>query len=328
MDVPLRPRGRYGVEVSTRDDVQSAAIALLGSLSDEQRADLCRPLSDETLRRDWTYVPRDRAGLTLGAFGRTERKAIHRLLASSLSPHAYAQAATIMALEDVLDRSDGGGRDRHSTDYWTIFFGDPADDAWSWRFEGHHVSVNVTVVDGSVSISPCFLGANPAVVRYRGAPVVAPITQEEQLARTLLAAMDSAQRSTAIVSDNAPEDIVTRAAPRIDARPLEPIGVSGAVLARSARDVLQNLADIYVDRLPSDVAKQRRVRAEEISFAWLGETEPGLGRYYRMQGPDFLVEYDNTQSGANHIHSVCRFPTADFGDDILAAHYAAGHAEP
>jgi hypothetical protein len=305
-------------------DMAAAAAALFGSLNDEQSASMCRPLTEEDIRRDWTYVPRDRDGLTFADLDRAQRKGVHLLLASALSPHAYAQAASIIALEDVLDLREGGERERHNTDYWTVFFGDPRkDDAWAWRFEGHHVSVNVTVVGDDVSISPCFLGANPAVVDYRGTPIIAPLTQEAVLPRELLAAMGAGCRSAAIVSDAAPYDIHTAYSPRISPDPLQPLGVSGSKLPGAASDILRRLVDTYVDRLPAPIAAARRPVLDDVHFAWEGSIEPGRGHYYRLQAPNFLVEYDNTQNDANHIHSVCRFPRNDFGDDILAAHYSA-----
>jgi hypothetical protein len=309
--------------VRIHQEMGSAASWLAGSLTDPQRAQMCRPLTDEDLRRDWTYVPADRAGLTFGDLDRAQRKGIHQLLATALSPHAYAQAASIMALEDVLDLREGGDRGRHNTDYWTIFFGEPGkDEAWGWRFEGHHVSVNVTVVGDQVSVSPCFLGSNPAVIDYRGTPVIAPLPLEAQLPRELLAAMGSGCRSSAIVANTAPYDIHTSYAPRIGSAAIEPLGVSGAKLPGAAEELLRRLVDLYVDRLPAVLAADRRPDLNEVHFAWEGSLEPGQGHYYRLQAPDFLVEYDNTQNDANHIHSVCRFPRGDFGDDILAAHYA------
>jgi hypothetical protein len=307
--------------MSTWDEMNHAGEALLMALPAD-RAGLARmPLSDEQLRRDWTYVPRRRAGLSFGDLDRGGRKAIHRLLSTALTPHAYAQAASVMALEDVLDRREGGARGRHSTDYWLVLFGEPGDGAWGWRFEGHHVSVNVTLADGKVAISPCFLGANPAVVSHRGRPIVRPLAAEEELARALLAELGPAGRAVAVVADRAPWDIRSAAAPRIPA-PTEPSGISAGKLGRPARELLDSLVGLYVERVPADATAGRRPPLDELSFAWEGPLETGAGHYYRVQGPGFLIEYDNVQNDGNHIHSVCRFPLADFGDDILARHRA------
>jgi hypothetical protein len=308
--------------MTTWVDMNLAGEALLMWLPAETAARIQMPLSDEQLRRDWTFVPGRRAGLSFGDLDRGARKAVHRLLSTALTPHAYAQAVSIMALEDVLDRSEGGTRGRHSTDYWLVLFGEPGDDAWGWRFEGHHVSVNVTLADGKVAISPCFLGANPAVVRYGDDPVIRPLGLEEELARALLAELDPAGRAAAVVADEAPWEIRSAPKPRIPVAPTESSGISAAALRAPARELLERLVGLYVDRLPSDATAGRRPPVEELSFAWEGSLEVGAGHYYRVQGPGFLIEYDNVQNGANHIHSVCRFPLADFGDDILARHRA------
>ncbi|HEV7907198.1 MAG TPA: DUF3500 domain-containing protein, partial [Pseudonocardiaceae bacterium] len=154
-------------------EITEAARALLDDLDEQQRAASVRPVTDDDLRHRWAYTPGERAGVVLGDLSRPQRKAVHRLLATVLSPHAYAQATTIMALEDVLDHREGGHRNRHNGDYWTVLFGTPgADEPWGWRVEGHHLSVNVVVAEGKVSATPFFLGANPARVTYGDASVV------------------------------------------------------------------------------------------------------------------------------------------------------------
>jgi hypothetical protein len=307
--------------MSTWDEMKHAGEALMVALPADRAGVARAALSDEQLRRDWTYVPRRRAGLSFGDLDRGGRKAVHRLLSTALTPHAYAQAAAVMSLEDVLDRREGGARGRHSTDYWVVVFGDPGDDAWGWRFEGHHVSVNVTLADGRVAVSPCFLGANPAVVRYDGLPVVRPLAVEEELARALLAELGPDGRAAAVVADEAPWDVRSAAQPRIPS-PTEPCGIAGAALRPPARELLDRLVGLYCDRVPADATAGRRPPLSELSFSWEGPLEPGAGHYYRIQGPGFLIEYDNVQNDGNHIHSVCRFPLADFGDDILARHRA------
>lgn len=311
--------------MSTYQEMAEACRGFLAGLSSDQRAAAVYPFAADDVRRDWTYVPRERAGLSFGELDRRQRKAVHRLLATALSPHAYAQATSIMALEDVLDHREGGGRGRHCTDYWTVVFGDPTPstggEVWGWRFEGHHVSVTVTAVDGEVSISPCFLGANPAVVRHGDAVVLRPLAREEELARSLLDELDGAGRGAAVVADTAPDDIRTRFAARLGGE-LIPLGLAGAELTGGAAEVLDALVGLYLDRLPPDLAAARRPDPRQVHFAWEGPLARGAGHYYRLQAPDVLIEYDNTQNDANHIHSVCRLGAADFGDDLLARHYA------
>ena len=263
-----------------------------------------------------------------GAATPAARKAAHRLLATGLSEHAFAQAMVIVALEEVLDLRERGRVGRHSGDYWVCVFGNPAaDEPWSWRFEGHHISVTMTVLGDEVSPAPIFLGANPACVSYAGRPVSRPLAPEEDLARALLDALGPAGRSAAVVADQAPYDIRSATSPR--AQPaLEPRGVAASVLGPTARAMLDQLVALYLDRLPAELAAREatRVAGGELHFAWEGPLTPGTRHYYRVQGDDLLLEYDNTTDDGNHAHTVLRRPRSDFGDDILAAHYRDAHA--
>ncbi len=306
--------------------MRAAAATLLRSLDEPQLAGASIDFSDETTRRWIEYRPRARPGACLADMDRDGRKAAHRLLATALSTHTFAQVMTIMALEEVLDRAEAGRRGRHSADYWVAVFGDPRrDDEWGWRFEGHHVSVTMTLSGDEVSPSPVFLGANPARTDYRGMPVVRPLAPEEDIARAVLDALTPEQRLDAIVAPAAPPDIhsgQSRQASRV-----EPPGVSSTRLGRPARDLLDQLTHVYLDRLPADLAAREadRLHGAELHFAWEGAAEPGGGHYYRVQGHDLLIEYDNTAHDANHAHTVLRRPLSDFGDDVLAAHRRAAH---
>jgi uncharacterized protein DUF3500 len=305
--------------------MRKAALSLLDQLDDRGRGLGHRPLHDQRLR--WLdYRPVQRPGVCLADLDRGARKAAHRLLATGLSPHAYAQAMSIVALEEVLDRQEGWRRGRHSNDFWVVVYGDPRDDQWAWRFEGHHLSVTMTIVDGEVHPTPVFLGANPAAVRYGDRPVLRPLAIEEDLARALLSAMDAGGRGAAIVSDRAPADI--RSGPSGHAADqIPPLGVRGDRLAPAARELLTELTTVYLARLPDRLAARElaRIDARELHFAWEGGTRPGTGHYYRIQGDDLLIEYDNTDNDANHAHTVLRRPRADFGGDALASHLAEAH---
>jgi hypothetical protein len=302
--------------------MRTAALTLLDQLDDRGRALAHRPLDDQRLR--WLeYRPHARPGVCLADLDRDARKAAHRLLATGLSPHAYAQAMTIVALEEVLDRQEGWRRGRHSNDFWVVVYGDPGEDAWAWRFEGHHLSVTMTVTDGEVHPTPVFLGANPAAVRYQGRTVVRPLAIEEDLARALLDAMGAPARAAAIVADHPPADIRSGPSPRAAGR-IPPLGVRGDRLDPGPKALLSELTTLYLDRLPEQLAAREaeRIDPRELHFAWEGSTGPGSGHYYRIQGPDLLIEYDNTANNANHAHTVLRRPRADFGGDALAAHLA------
>jgi Protein of unknown function (DUF3500) len=311
---------------SVPGQMRSAAMALLGALDEEQRSLAARPFTDHAARRWLEYRPRRRPGACIAELSVAGRKAAYRLLATGLSEHAYAQAMGIVALEEVLDRREGWRRGRHSGDYWVNVFGDPAgDQPWSWRFEGHHLSVTMTVAQDEVSPAPVFLGANPACVSYAGRPVSRPLAPEEDLVRALLDAMGEAGRSAAVVAGQAPDDIHTRTNPRARAG-IEPLGIPAARLGPSARAALAQLVALYLDRLPAELAAREASRAAgaELHFAWEGPLTPGARHYYRVQGDDLLIEYDTTDDG-NHAHTVLRRPRGDFGDDVLGAHYEQAH---
>jgi hypothetical protein len=307
--------------------MRSAAAGLLRSLAGRELELAALPFADDAARRWLEYRPNPRPGACIADMSREARKAAHRLLATGLSEHAYAQAMMITALEEVLDRREGWRRGRHSNDYWVSVFGDPAGaDPWSWRFEGHHLSVTMTVSGDRVSPAPVFLGANPALVSYRGQPVSRPLALEEDLAREILTTMEPAQRSVAVVSDQAPYDIRSGTSSRAQER-IEPAGIAASRLGRPASELLGRLVAAYLDRLPGRLAAQEadRIGAGELYFAWQGPAAPGTRHYYRLQGDDLLIEYDNTTEDGNHQHTVLRRPRSDFGDDVLAAHLSRSH---
>jgi hypothetical protein len=300
--------------------MKETARRLLKLLDDEQAAAARYPFEDDGARRWLEYRPEARPGVSLSGLNQPARKAARQLLATVLRPHAYAQAMAIGALEEVLDRAEGGHRNRHSEDYWVSVFGEPGDERWGWRFEGHHLSVSITVEGDEVYPTPVFLGANPATVSYQGHPVLRPLALEEEIARALLDALDPALRGQAVVDTRAPSDILSARAPRAVA--VEPLGVPAHKLAGTARDLLDRLVGVYLDRLAPDLtrAESARIDPDSLHFAWAGPGEPGHGHYYRVQATDLLIEYDNTQDGANHAHTVLRRPARDFGGDPLAEH--------
>jgi hypothetical protein len=308
--------------------MREAASALLAQLDDQQHALAALPFADEAARRWLEYRPEPRPGACLAVLSPDARKAAHRLLATALSDRAFAQAMAIVALEEVLDRREKGALARHIGGYWVSVFGDPAAaDAWSWRFEGHHVSVSMTVHGDAVSPTPVFLGANPARVSAGGRTVSRPLAPEEDLGRALLDALGPAGRSAAVVASQAPADIWTATRPRAPPE-RRPAGVAADTLGPTPRALLGELVALYLDRLVPALAagEAARIAGHQLYFAWEGPAMPGTRHYYRVQGDDLLIEYDNTTEDGNHAHTVLRRPRSDFGDDILAAHYNAAHA--
>jgi hypothetical protein len=310
-------------------EMSGAATALLATLSEDQHHLAARPFTDDAARRWLEYRPEQRPGACIAELSLPARKAAHRLLATALSDHAYAQAMAIVALEEVLDRQEAWTRNRHSGDYWVNIFGDPrAAVPWGWRFEGHHLSVSMTIAGADVSPAPVFFGAHPARVSYAGRTVSRPLAPEEDLARALLDAMGPAGRAEAIVTATAPADIRSGPNPTA-AEVIEPRGVAASKLGPTARAVLSHLVALYLDRLPPELAARETAAAElgrtDLHFAWEGPQTPGTRHYYRIQGDDLLIEYDNTTDDGNHAHTVLRRPRSDFGADLLAQHLRQEH---
>ncbi|MFF5228051.1 DUF3500 domain-containing protein [Dactylosporangium sp. NPDC000521] len=281
------------------------------------------PFEDDAQRRWIEYRPRPRPGVRLGALDPEGRKAAHRLLATGLRPHAFAQATVIVALEEVLDREEGYRRGRHSNDYTVVVFGTPDPGGrWGWRFEGHHLSVTMTLDGDTVSPAPVFLGANPLATWYRDRPVVRPLAPEEELGWAVLDAVPRDLLPHVVLRPAAPPDI--HSGPRAAIPPV-PQGIPAVDLPDPARLLLDELVAVYLDRLPEDVAPA--VDRDRLSFAWEGATGRTGRHYYRVQGPDLLIEYDNTADDLNHAHTVLRRPDSDFGADVLAEHRADWHAQ-
>ena len=311
-----------------------AAHAFLAALDDATRAAATIPFSDAAARQDWHYIPRARAGLSFRQMDATQEQRAYELLTTGLSLSAFAAVTTIIGLEDVLSQIEGRVFARHRADYSVTVFAEPGSAAWGWRFEGHHVSVNVTVVDGAVAATPLFLGSNPAeVLAPSGAVVVRPLAGEEDLALTLFGILSGPQRDDALLGGDAPEDILTTNAPTLDELP-DAQGVRFADLADTGcRAAAEALVQHYLDRLPERDAEAWWARLVapsggtfgDIRFAVAGEAEHRRPQYYRLAGPDFFVEYDNTQNDANHVHAVLRDPARDFGTDLLRRHRADHH---
>lgn len=348
------------------DQMAEAAASWLGSLAADQRRTASGatpgPGAGDVERRRWSYLPTDHGGLTLHEQRPAQQRSAMRLVASGLSPAGFVTVATTIGLENVLDHAEGFartlGRERGRDPglYYLRVFGEPGGDApWGWRFGGHHVSLNNLVVGGElVSTTPCFLGADPAASPLLGGAVNRPLGRVEDLARELVRSLSPELAARAVLSRRAPSDIVTTnrttlhdtlddtaddtldgtAADQGDDREALaysaiPRGVPGRDLDRGQRELLHALLSTYLDRVPEGVSPLPAyddAALDAVHVAWAGPTEPGAPHYHRVQGPRLLLEWDNTQRGANHAHSVWRDPEADFGLDVLARHRAEHHA--
>ena len=315
---------------ATAARMTAAADTLLRSLAPKQYQMAVFAFKDDQ-RFDWHYVPRQRAGLALKEMTADQRSLALAFLKSSLGSGGYRKATAIMALETVLreiETFNWLGRDPHK--YYFSFFGAPSTSAtWGWRVEGHHLSLNVTLVKGyQIATAPRFLGANPATVPNGELAGQRTLATEEDLARALAQSLDISQREIAIFRQHAFRDIVTGADREV--QPRDPVGLSAADLNAEQRSRLIRLIGEYVHSMPTEIARQRMDAIRKggwgsIHFGWAGGLEAGQPHYYRIQGPSFIIEYDNIQNEANHIHTVWRDFEGDFGRDLLREHYARAH---
>ena len=337
-----------------------AAATFSGALDESQRSVLTNDFAVDGARREWSYLPQPaRDGLAIGSLSDAQRKLAHELIAVSVSMPGYAKVVSIMAMEHVrraltqlaapaISHLFDPGR------YCFRVFGAPGGAApWGWQLAGHHVSLNFTVTGGRyLSATPCMLGSVPASYG-----TLAPLADDEARGYAFVGSLTGAQRAAAVIHHRPPPDFATRMVPRIGAAELPdhvfepepdytisdaersvlayvregPKGVPGTDLDGKQLDALVALVAAYAGRLPGEVAAAEMARLEaagpeNLAFAWAGAVAPGERHYYRVQGPDLLIEHDNTQGGGNHVHSVWRNPSNDFGDDILAAHYRAEHS--
>ena len=309
----------------------AAAEALLVTLDDGQKGRICLDFADGTERTNWHYIPRERAGLSLQQMRPEQQQLALALMATGLSSAGQKKAATIMRLEPILASIEGPDRS-HPRDpelYYLSIFGDLTGSTWGWRFEGHHISLNNTIVQGELAAAPLFFGSNPAHVRHGEYEALRALKEEEDLGRDLLSQLDGEQKRIAIVATEAPSDILTTNVVRVgDEAPAA--GLSAAAMTDSQRQLLEALVQIYVGRLPEAMAQAElaRLQATDLAtaqFAWAGAEERGGPHYYRVQSASFLAEYDNTQNDANHVHAVWRDLTNDFGEDLLRRHYLQSH---
>ena len=312
-------------------EMASAASEFLRSLSSDQRSKATFTFDDEQ-RYDWNFIPKTRKGLTLKEMRPDQQHLVTALLGSGLGQRGMVKAASIMSLEPVLaDIEKGSGPVRDPQLYYVTVFGEPESrKRWGWRFEGHHISVNYAVIDDQrVAFTPFFLGSNPAEILQGPRAGFRVHGREEDLGRAFVKSLDDSLRRQAVLVEAAPREILSGNLRKAD--PLKPAGVAGASLGQRRIEMLMEMLNEYASNVPADIAAARldRIRAagiRNIHFAWAGALDKGQGHYYRIQGPTFLIEFDNTQNNANHIHTVWREFTGDWGQDLLAMHYQESHS--
>jgi hypothetical protein len=306
------------------------ANRFLAALDANQRGKATLPFdSDE--RMNWHFIPKERKGLPLREMTPHQKHLASALLATGLSQTGYIKAVTIMSLEDVLKiiENDNGER-RNPEKYYFSVFGTPSDSGtWGYRVEGHHLSQNYTVVNGKVIDGPSFFGANPAEVRQGPRKGLRTLAGEDDLGAELIHTLDEQQQKVAIVDPTAYNDILTSAS-RKAALQGQPSGLAASKMNANQFDALMALMEEYARNVPDELAEGRVAQinkaGQDIHFAWSGGINRGDPHYYRVQTASFLIELDDTQDDANHIHSVWRDFTGDFGGDLLHQHYQASHS--
>ncbi len=328
-------------EAGAPREMVEVASRFLASLSPEQKSKAALPFeSDERL--NWHFVPKVRAGLPFKEIDSSQSALANALLSMTLSSSGATKVGAIMSLETILRELESptnpnAAMTRDAGKYYFAVFGEPSlEKPWGWRIEGHHVSLNVTMVDGKwTASSPAFIGANPHEVRGGPRAGLRPLAAEEDLGRELIRSLDSSQLARAIISPEAPPDIFTGSKRKAEiAGPVK--GLPRSAMSDLQRQHLARLIDEYVDTMHPYLAERRREKLnamsseewDQVHFAWMGGIEKGQAHYYRVQAPKFLIEYDNIQNDANHSHTVWRDFEGDFGLDLLALHHKRDHAAP
>lgn len=324
-------------------EVQKASIDFTATLSSLQKRVAIRPF-DDTARVMWNNLPvglRARAGISIGAMSDDQRRLLHRLLSVSLSSQGYLKATSIMHLDNLLNAYYDSLYARKIIDerllkqlydlqwshrnFYLAFFGQPGDPIWGYKLEGHHLSINFTVRGNELAVTPLFVGTDPAEYMMGEYAGWRPLGQEEDLGLKLVNSLSPAQLKKAVISNNVPGDIITSA--ESGRRLLDYQGIKAADLNTEQQALLTRIVKEFVFNLEEEkaalaFAKIRQDGIANIYFGWIGSLEESKKHYFVLNGPGFLIEFDNSGFGsANHIHAIWREKGNDFGEDILKKHY-------
>ncbi len=312
------------------------ANVFLNTLTPELKSQALFSLTDSE-RMNMNYIPIERKGPTFHDFDDKQKTAALDLLKASLSSQGYEKSREIMDLENILfmmenhtTKKPEGKSPRDPLNYHLCIFGNPSpNDFWGWRFEGHHISLNFTSTNGKiVSSTPSFFGSNPGIVQIDEDKGKEVLKSETDLGFKLINSLTPAQLKVAIISDVAPGDIITGNKRKVEN--IETDGIQYSSLTADQKKTFMDLLNVYMDNYEKNFAKTfmdkiKKAGIDNLYFAWSGVLKPGIGNYYRIYGPVLLIEYDNTQNHANHVHTVVRDLTNDYGEDILREHYKEDH---
>lgn len=334
---PARAGGGYRAAMSTPTAplaraMRRAATDLLDALDAGQRRAVLGSFSTAEWH-EWTYLPGERPGLLLGRLTAEQRDRAQDLLETAFSPRGRSDLALVRRTEEIrreLSPADDSPAPHLDPVYWVRVLGRPdGDEPWGWRISGHHLVAQATLVGDAVVTTPQFVGAQPAEISrgvHRG---FQSLPREQDLARQLVLVLEEDQRRQALTPGQAPDDLLTRQDPAVVGFPAR--GLARRGMDRRQGELLEALVRQYLDRSPAAVADAAWAAATEagwddVHFTWAGGLHRGEGHYYAVTGPTFVLEYDNTQESGNHVHCVWRDRQHDLGGDLLARHYATGHA--
>ena len=313
--------------ISTKTNTKHA-VDFINALKPDQKKMMLFPF-DELNRYDWHFVPPPqsaRTGVPLKDLDSMQKLLLHKMLHGFLSDKGYDKTKRIMDLEYILMVLEPKNKARIPENYFVSIYGMPGnDEVWGWKFTGHHLALNFTVIKDQIAVAPFFFGANPGTVKDGPQKGFRALKEEEDLGFELIDMLDDTQRAKAIFNAKAFSDIVTFNSPKVI--PLDEVGLLASEMTATQKNVLEKIIATYLASMPEKIAKFRKKKImtediDSIRFGWAGATKIGEGHYFRVQGKTFLIEFDNTQNNANHIHAVWRdFDGGDYGLDLIKAHY-------
>jgi hypothetical protein len=322
--------GWMGLIAQDSFDPLILAQQLLNSFDTAQKEILCFPFDDPAKTR-WHYLPHSsftREGLPLSEMNDEQVKQTYALLESYLSESGYNQMEQIIGLENYLAAVEKNPVKRDPTKYYLAFYGSPQRDSiWAWSFEGHHISLNFTIGPKAISFAPAFWGSNPGVLLNGPEKGKIVLKHDHNLGLELVNALSSAQLAQALISSQTYGEILTSNQKEVVA--FQNNGIAYGQLNTSQQKIVRKIIDHHLERMEKEVAKKAAQQLEQesweaVTFSWAGKMKKLSAHYYRIQGKGFLIEYDNSQNEANHIHVVWREFDGDFGKDLIREHYLSG----
>jgi hypothetical protein len=330
---------------SYKDEIKTAATNLIRSFDPLQKKAALLSFND-TARIKWNNLPvglRARSGISIGNMTEEQRRLLHRILSASLSSQGYLKATGIMHLDNLLNMWVDSAFSRKMIDenlrkflfdlkwshqnYYLAFFGTPADSNWGYKVEGHHLSVNMTFTGDKIPVTPWFIGTDPAemqITQYAGWRVLG---EEEDLGVKLIKMLSATQQKKATMNTDVPGDMITGA--ESGKRLIDYWGIKANELNKQQKEVLLAIIREYVfnfeyDKATAEYDKILKAGVDNIYFGWIGPYEETKAHYFLLNGPTFLIEFDNAggpRRDGNHIHTIWREKGNEFGEDILKKHY-------